>query len=59
MNEETNRIDLKPHPKLLAVLLILFFLWIAALLWMYFATVYPLRHPHGGHPTSLPTTSGE
>lgn len=48
MNEPENRIDLQPRPKLLVALLVFFFIWIGLLLWMYFATVYPMRHPQ--HP---------
>ncbi len=33
-----------------AVLWVVFALWVAALLAMYFATVYPQRHPHDGRP---------
>jgi len=36
--------DLKPRPRLLLVLSILFALWVALLLTMYFTTVYPIRH---------------
>ena len=35
---------LKPRPKLLLVLSIVFVLWVAFLLTMYFTTVYPHRH---------------
>lgn len=56
MNEPDNRIDLKPRPKLLVALLVFFFIWIGLLLWMYFATVYPLRHPHLA-PTTNPNSS--
>ena len=34
----------------LAVLWVAFALWVAALLAMYFGTVYPQRHPHDGRP---------
>lgn len=36
---------LKAHPRLFAVLCVIFVLWLAALLILYFKTVYPLRHP--------------
>ena len=35
---------LKPRPRLLLVLSIIFALWVAGLLAMYFKTVYPYRH---------------
>ena len=35
---------LKPRPRLLVVLSIIFALWVAGLLAMYFKTVYPYRH---------------
>jgi hypothetical protein len=35
---------LKPHPKLFAVLTILFVVWLGVLFTLYFKTVYPLRH---------------
>ena len=34
----------KPQPKLLLVLSIIFGLWVALLLSMYFTTIYPIRH---------------
>ena len=34
----------------LAVLWVAFALWVAALVTMYFGTVYPQRHPHDGRP---------
>ncbi len=34
----------------LAVLWVVFALWVAALLAMYFGTVYPQRHPKDGRP---------
>jgi type VI protein secretion system component VasF len=50
----------EPHPPslaaarhrrwVLAVLWVVFALWVAALLTMYFATVYPQRHPTDGRP---------
>ena len=36
--------DLKPRPRLLLVLSILFAIWVALLLTMYFTTIYPIRH---------------
>ena len=35
---------LKPRPRMLVVLAIVFALWLAFLLTMYFTTVYPHRH---------------
>ncbi len=35
---------LKPHPKLLMILSIIFVLWVGTLLTLYFTTVYPYRH---------------
>ena len=35
---------LKPRPRMLVVLAIVFVLWLAFLLTMYFTTVYPHRH---------------
>ena len=44
--------DMPPRRRrlLLAVLWVVFALWVAALLAMYFVTVYPQRHPHDGRP---------
>jgi hypothetical protein len=39
--------QLKPHPVLFRVLCVIFAIWMAVLLVMYFWTVYPLRHPGG------------
>jgi hypothetical protein len=39
---------------LLAVLSLAFVLWVAALLAMYFLTVYPRRHPAHGQPAVTP-----
>jgi hypothetical protein len=36
---------LKPQGKLFAVLLVVFAIWLGALLTLYFSRVYPLRHP--------------
>jgi hypothetical protein len=36
---------LTPRPKLFQVVCVIFALWMAALLILYFWTVYPLRHP--------------
>ncbi|MGD0768386.1 MAG: hypothetical protein ABSB42_09360 [Tepidisphaeraceae bacterium] len=36
---------LAPRPMLFKVLCVVFAIWMAALLVMYFWTVYPLRHP--------------
>lgn len=36
---------LRPRPRLFAILCVIFALWIAALLILYFITVYPRRHP--------------
>ncbi|MGA2233083.1 MAG: hypothetical protein ABSH22_19445 [Tepidisphaeraceae bacterium] len=38
----------KPRPRMLAFLIVVFVLWIALLLVLYFTTVYPMRHPAGG-----------
>jgi len=35
---------LKPHPKLLLTLTIIFVLWVGTLLTLYFTTIYPFRH---------------
>ena len=35
---------LKPRPRMLVILAIVFALWLAFLLTMYFTTVYPHRH---------------
>ena len=40
----TYTTTLKPRPKLLLVLSILFALWIALLLVLYFTTIFPQRH---------------
>ena len=45
----THVVRLKPRPRLFATLCICFALWIGALLWLYFKTVYPQRH--GINPT--------
>ncbi len=37
--------QLKPHPRLFKALFVIFALWLALLLVLYFWTVYPLRHP--------------
>ena len=36
---------LKPRPKLFAALMLIFAVWLGALLTLYFKTVYPERHP--------------
>jgi hypothetical protein len=46
-SETANGTGLKPHPRLLRVLSIVFALWFGLLLVLYFWTVYPVRHP--GH----------
>ena len=38
----------KRRPMMFAFLIVVFVLWIALLLLLYFTTVYPLRHPAGG-----------
>ena len=43
MNKPAPR--LVPRPVLFRVLCVIFAIWLAALLVMYFWTVYPLRHP--------------
>jgi hypothetical protein len=35
---------LKPHPRLLLVISLIFAIWVAGLLMMYYKTVYPFRH---------------
>jgi len=35
---------LKPRPKLLVILSVVFVLWVGTLLALYFTTVYPFRH---------------
>jgi len=35
---------LKPQPKLLVILWIIFAVWVGLLLTMYFTTIYPIRH---------------
>ena len=42
---------LKPHPRLLVILSIIFALWVGALVTLYFTTVYPYRHQR-----TLPTS---
>ena len=42
---ETTCQPLKPRPKLFAVLLISFLIWLGVLLTLYFRTVYPMRYP--------------
>jgi len=37
-------VALKPQPKLLAIVSVIFVLWVILLLVMYFVTVYPTRH---------------
>ena len=39
--------------RILAALWVVFALWVATLLTMYFATVYPQRHPHDGRPAVI------
>jgi hypothetical protein len=39
---------LKPRRKLLVVLMVVFAIWLGALLTLYFTKVYPLRHPASG-----------
>jgi len=40
----TYTTTLKPHPKMVLVLAIIFVLWVGTLLTLYFTTVYPYRH---------------
>ena len=40
----TYTTSLKPHPRLLIILSIIFALWVALLLVLYFATIYPTTH---------------
>lgn len=35
---------LKPHPKLVIILSVIFVLWVGTLLTLYFTTIYPYRH---------------
>jgi hypothetical protein len=37
--------QLKPHPLVFRILCVIFAIWMALLLVMYFWTVYPMRHP--------------
>ena len=48
----TNETPIKPRRGLLIVLSILLALWIAAMVVMYFTTVYPQRHPSHSATTS-------
>ena len=45
--------SLRPHPKMFWVLLITFVIWVAALLGLYFKTVYPRHHPSTGATTPM------
>ena len=47
---------LRPRPRLFAALCVIFALWIAALLILYFITVYPRRHP-GNSGVQIPSVS--
>ena len=47
-----------PRRRMAKVLAVVYALWLAGLLVMYFTTVYPARHPSEGA-TSRPTASGE
>ena len=35
---------LQPHKRLFVGLMIVFAIWVAVLLWLFFTTVWPLRH---------------
>jgi uncharacterized protein involved in exopolysaccharide biosynthesis len=48
----TNETPIKPRRGLLIVLSIVLALWIAAMVVMYFTTVYPQRHPSHAATTS-------
>jgi hypothetical protein len=48
----TNETPIKPRRGLLIVLSIVLALWIAAMVVMYFTTVYPQRHPAKPTPSS-------
>ena len=48
---------LKPRPRMLVVLAIVFALWLAFLLTMYFTTVYPHRHIEARPTATTLTTS--
>jgi len=47
----TYNTTLKPRPKLVVVLSIIFVLWVGTLLTLYFTTIYPYRHQR-----TLPTS---
>lgn len=47
-----------PRRKMMMVLALVYALWLAGLLVMYFTTVYPARHPSES-PTSRPTAATE
>jgi hypothetical protein len=49
---------LKPHRTLFASLFVLFLVWVAVLLALYFRTVYPQRHPSAGSAATRPGASG-
>jgi hypothetical protein len=42
---QTTCAPLKPRPKLFWALMLVFAIWLGALLTLYFKTVYPDRHP--------------
>lgn len=45
MTDRPQPQPMKPWPKTFALLCLIFAAWVATLLWMYFHTVYPRRHP--------------
>ena len=53
----TNETPIKPRRGLLIVLSIALALWIAAMVVMYFTTVYPQRHP-ASKPVPASSSSG-
>jgi hypothetical protein len=44
-SKDKKVLKLTPHPRLFRVVCAIFALWMAALLILYFWTVYPQRHP--------------
>jgi hypothetical protein len=49
---------IKPRPRLFAVLLITFVIWLGVLLTLYFKTVYPMRYPSTDATATRPGASG-
>ncbi len=46
----------KPRPRLFRILLMAFIFWMAALLILYFTTVWPLHHPSSQAVQTAPST---